>query len=217
MVTVFSIILLAIGLTINCFAVSIAQGVQGVRLRSALVMAVLFGVFQGGMPLITYFVGTLFADFFTRWSPWIALVLLTFIGGKMLVDAYIEHRRSSSSGNRSSSPCNRSTEQDCQPSADNNQSSAISPQPSAVGVGTMLLLSVATSIDAFSVGVLFVPVPQLLWQAIALIALTSTGFSLVGFALGKILGRHLPFDANILAGCILIAIGIKIFIDGLMN
>ena len=181
-----SIILLAIGLAMDCFAVSIAQGLQGTRLRSVAVMAVLFGVFQGGMPLIAYFAGSLFADFFTRWSPWIALVLLVLIGGKMLIEAYKESRH---------------------PSEDDDR-------PAVLTLGTMLVLAVATSIDALSIGVLFIPVPEVLWLAVSIIAATSTLFSLIGFWLGRKIGHHLPFNANILGGCILIAIGVKIFIEG---
>ena len=174
---ILSIIFLAIGLAMDCFAVSVAQGMQGTKWRPVVVMAVLFGVFQGGMPLIAYFAGSLFADFFTRWSHWIALVLLLFIGGKMLFEKEDDDK------------------------------------PAALTLPTMLLLAVATSIDALSIGVLFIPVPEVLWLAISLIALTSTLFSLVGFYLGKTLGKHLPFNANILGGVILIIIGLKIFIE----
>lgn len=95
---ILSIIFLAIGLAMDCFAVSIAQGIAGTRLRPIVVMAILFGVFQGGMPLIAYYAGSVFADFFTRWSPWIALVLLVLIGGKMLVEAYRERRSTPDNG-----------------------------------------------------------------------------------------------------------------------
>ncbi len=190
-----SIILLAIGLAMDCFAVSIAQGMQGTRLRPVIQMAVLFGLFQGGMPLIAYFAGGIFADFFTRWSHWIALILLLFIGGKMLIEAIVESQ---------------------QPMVNGQQPEKSSPQ-AALTLSTMLILAVATSIDALSIGVLFIPVPEVLWLAIALIAATSTLFSLIGFWLGKTLGRHLPFNANILGGCILIAIGVKIFVEGLLT
>ena len=185
-----SIILLAIGLAMDCFAVSIAQGIQGSKFRAILLMAILFGAFQGGMPLIAYYAGSLFAVFFTRWSPWIALVLLCLIGGKMLWEAYKER---------------------------NGQAENADTDNSILGIGTMLLLSVATSIDALSIGVLFIPVPEVLWMAIALIALVSTAFSVIGYLLGKTLGHHLPFNANILGGCILIAIGIKIFVEGFFH
>ena len=173
----------------DCFAVSVAQGMQGTKLRAVVPMAVLFGVFQGGMPLIAYYAGSVFADFFTRWSPWIALVLLVFIGGKMLIEAYRESRNTS----------------------DNDSTT------DALTFGTMLVLAIATSIDALSIGVLFIPVPEVLWLAISLIALTSTLFSFIGFALGKTFGRHLPINANIPGGLILIAIGIKIFLEGLFG
>ena len=191
-----SIIFLAIGLAMDCFAVSIAQGMQRTPLRSVIPMAVLFGLFQGGMPLITYYAGGVFAEFFTRWSHWIALILLVLLGGKMLIESIVESRKSKVEG---------------------SQQSATSHQPSVLTLSTMLVLAVATSIDALSIGVLFIPVSEVLWLAISLIAATSTLFSLVGFWLGKTIGKHLPLNANILGGCILIAIGIKIFVEGLLG
>ena len=168
----------------DCFAVSIAQGLQRTPLRSVIPMAILFGLFQGGMPLIAYFAGGFFEDFFTRWSHWIALILLLFIGGRMLIEA-------------------REKQPEDTPS-------------SSLTLATMLILAVATSIDALSVGVLFIPVPEVLWLAVSLIAATSTLFSFIGYYLGNSLGHHLPFNANILGGCILIAIGIKIFLEGVL-
>ena len=188
---ILSIIFLAIGLAMDCFAVSIAQGMQRTPLRSVIPMAILFGLFQGGMPLIAYYAGGVFEDFFTRWSHWIALVLLVFIGGKMLVEAWKEK------------------------SEVRSQDSEFRSQ-TALTLSTMLILAVATSIDALSIGVLFIPVPEVLWLAIALIAATSTLFSLVGFWLGKIFGEHIRVNANIPGGLILIAIGIKIFVEGLL-
>ena len=167
---ILSIIFLAIGLAMDCFAVSIAQGMQRTPLRSVIPMAILFGLFQGGMPLIAYYAGGVFADFFTRWSHWIALVLLVFIGGKMLIEAIVESRKSK---------------------VESDQKSEVRSQ-TALTLSAMLILAVATSIDALSIGVLFIPVPDVLWLAISLIAATSTLFSLVGFWLGKIFGEHIP-------------------------
>ncbi len=185
---ILSIIFLAIGLAMDCFAVSIAQGLQGTRLRSVIPMAILFGLFQGGMPLIAYFAGSMFAEFFTRWSPWIALVLLMAIGGKMLVETCKESR----------------------------ETKGESGEMTVLGLGTMLVLAIATSIDAFSIGVLFIPVSEVLWLAVSIIAAMSTLFSLIGFLLGKTLGCHLPINANVLGGCILVAIGLKLFIEGVL-
>ena len=167
---------------------------QGGKWRQVTVLALLFGLFQGGMPLIAYFAGKVFADFFTRWSPWIALVLLVLIGGKMIVETIVESRNSI---------------------ADSQDPKAKSEQ-AVLTLGTMLVLAVATSIDALSIGVLFIPIPEVLWLAIGIIAATSFAFSLVGFELGKRLGKHLPINANIVGGCILIAIGVKIFLEGIL-
>lgn len=84
----FSIVLIGIGLAMDCFAVSISQGLQQRQWRSpALVMAALFGLFQGGMPLIGYYAGTIFSDFFSHYAGIIALVLLGWIGGKMVYES----------------------------------------------------------------------------------------------------------------------------------
>ncbi len=192
---ILSIIFLAIGLAMDCFAVSIAQGMQRTPLRSVIPMAILFGLFQGGMPLIAYYAGGVFADFFTRWSHWMALVLLVLIGGKMLIEAIVESRKSK---------------------VESDQKSDVRSQ-TALTLSAMLIMAVATSIDALSIGVLFIPVPDVLWLAISLIAATSTLFSLVGFWLGKIFGEHITINANIPGGCILIAIGIKIFLEGILG
>ena len=76
----------------DCLAVSIAQGlvVQTAERPKPIFMAVLFGLFQGGMPLIGYFAGNIFADFFRIYAPWIALALLAFIGGKMIWESLHE-------------------------------------------------------------------------------------------------------------------------------
>lgn len=75
----------------DCFAVSICKGMAAAHSRPRrglpLLMAFLFGFFQGGMPLIGYFSGTIFADFFHRFAPWIALGLLAFLGGKMIYES----------------------------------------------------------------------------------------------------------------------------------
>ena len=99
-----SIILIAVGLAMDCFAVSIAQGldtdVRDVKQQpKVLLMAFLFGLFQGGMPLIGYYAGTLFADFFSRYAPWIALALLAFIGGKMIIEGIQSLRKPSEEKN----------------------------------------------------------------------------------------------------------------------
>ncbi len=93
-----SVILLAVGLAMDCFAVSSMKGV--VCGKRPWLMAVFFGVFQGGMPLIGYAAGSAFASVIDRFDHWIALVLLTFIGGKMIWESFheVEENNSKSDG-----------------------------------------------------------------------------------------------------------------------
>lgn len=196
----FSIILIGIGLAMDCFAVSTTKGLcaygrSGAALFArehmwgwALLMAIFFGGFQGGMPLIGYFAGTLFASFFSHFAPWIALALLGFIGGKMIWESLHEE-----------DDANDIT-------ADRNK---------LFSVGNLLVLAVATSIDALATGVIFIPYPERLWLGIAIIALTSFLFSLLGYGIGIIFGKRFHFNVELLGGIILILIGLKIWAEGI--
>jgi putative Mn2+ efflux pump MntP len=148
-----------------------------------MLMALLFGIFHAGMPLIGYFTGSFFASFFERFSPWIALALLGFIGGKMIYDS-------------------------------------VKDEGEEVHVADfsfwgLLSLAFATSMDTLATGVIFIPHPEVLWLAVAIIALTCFVFSMTGFILGHIVGTRLRINVNILGGVILILIGVKIFIEGI--
>ncbi|MCQ2333902.1 MAG: manganese efflux pump MntP family protein [Paludibacteraceae bacterium] len=182
---ILSIILIAIGLAMDCLAVSLTKGLQQARwCMPALLMAVLFGAFQGGMPFIGYYAGTLFVDFFSRFAPYIALVLLTFIGGKMIWESL---------------------------RTDDNESFSVTTD---WRLKTLIVLAIATSIDALATGVIFIPVPHVLWLAIAIIALTSFLFSLMGYLIGVYVGQRFHFNVELLGGIILVTIGLKIFIEG---
>lgn len=180
--SVLTLILFAIGLAMDCLAVSIAHGLGARKwVPRALLMAFLFGLFQGGMPLIGYAAGTLFADFFSRFAPWIALLLLAFIGGKMVYESL----------------------------HDKEDEACVD-----MSIGHIVLMAVATSIDALSTGVIFIPCPEVLWLGVAIIALVSLLFSVAGFLTGAYVGSRFHFNVELLGGLILIGIGLKIFIEG---
>jgi len=184
---IVSVILLAVGLAMDCFAVSIAQGLTTDihdrlhRPRPAL-MAVLFGVFQGGMPLIGFYAGNVFASFFHTYAPWIALALLGLIGGNMVREAFRKDEKVKHEADWS--------------------------------IGNLLLLAVATSIDALAMGVIFIPHPQSLWTAVTIIGITSLLFSLGGYLIGILVGERFRLNVTLIGGIILIAIGLKIWIEG---
>lgn len=199
---IFSIIVLGIGLAMDCFAVSTTKGVcvsgkAAMRLFArenlwgwALLMALFFGGFQGGMPLIGFFAGELFASFFSRFAPWIALGLLSFIGGKMIWESLHEE--------------------------DDEDANAGSPdQKQLFSVWNLVVLAVATSIDALATGVIFIPCPERLWIGVGVIALTSLLFSLLGYGIGILFGKRFHFNVELLGGVILVLIGLKIWIEGL--
>ena len=185
--SILTILLLAIGLAMDCFAVSVCKGLTSPhgyvpRYIKPMLMALLFGIFHAGMPLIGYFAGSFFASFFERFAPWIALALLGFIGGKMIYDSLHD--------------------------ADDEAHLA---DFSLLG---LLSLAFATSMDTLATGVIFIPHPEVLWLAVGVIALTCFVFSMTGFVLGHIVGARLHFNVTILGGVILILIGLKIFIQG---
>lgn len=187
--SILTIILLAIGLAMDCFAVSVCKGLTSPhgyvpRYVKPMLMALLFGVFHAGMPLIGYFAGCFFASFFERFAPWIALLLLGFIGGKMIYDSL---------------------------KGDDNE--AHLADFSFFG---LLSLAFATSMDTLATGVIFIPHPEVLWLAVGVIAATCFLFSMIGFILGHLVGARLRFNVTILGGIILILIGLKIFLEGIL-
>lgn len=179
------IILLGIGLAMDCFAVSISKGIAARRLYlvPALIMAFFFGLFQAGMPLIGYYAGVHFAQFISRIAPWVALVLLGFIGGKMIWEHFSENDQQDSNADYS--------------------------------FRTVLILAVATSIDALATGLLFIGHSDILVLAVSIIGLFSFLFSAVGTLLGVFVGNRFKFPAELVGGIILVFIGLKIWAQAL--
>lgn len=175
--------LIAVGLAMDCLAVSVAKGLTERRWNiHALLMAVLFGVFQGGMPLVGYYAGAVFTNFFARFAPWVALALLSFIGGKMMWESLFEKEKTIDGWD----------------------------------IKTLLVFAVATSIDALATGVVFIPYPEKLWWSVAVIAAVSLLFSLAGYLSGVFIGHKTRINVGVIGGLILIGIGIKIFVEGVL-
>ena len=177
--------LLALGLSADALAVSVTLGLGLVRVRARHLAAVAlwFGVFQGGMAWAGSALGRAFGSYLEAWDHWIAFVLLTALGAKMLWDARSEE-----------------TEQ---------------RDERAFGVASMLLLAVATSIDAFAVGVTLPLVHHDVGQACSLIGLITALMSALGLLAGRRFGSSLGRRADALGGLLLIAIGIKILLEHL--
>ena len=184
----FNSILLGVGLAMDAFSVSLANGLREPKMpgRKMCAVAGVFAVFQALMPLLGWVcVHTLVQYFraFEKFIPWIALALLGWIGGKMLLEGLRGEE----------------TDEEC----------------GGVGLTALLVQGVATSIDALSVGFTIAEydAPMALVCA-AIIALVTFVICLGGLAIGKKFGTHLAGKAGILGGVILIFIGLEIFISG---
>ena len=181
----WEIFLLAVGVSMDAFAVSIGKGLSAKRAswREALTVAIWFGGFQALMPVIGYYLGISFADLVTKVDHWIAFGLLLLIGGNMIREAL-------------------KGEDD-------------KPVDSSFAFRTMLVLAIATSIDALALGISFAFLGTNLWRSILIIGLTTAAFSAVGLLIGKKVGSRFHAGAEILGGVILIAIGVKILVEHL--
>ncbi len=182
--SLLELIVLAVGLSMDAFAVSVCKGLAlgEIKKKHALIVGAWFGGFQALMPVIGYYLGVSFADLVAKVDHWIAFGLLALIGGNMIREALKGEGES---------------------------------VDSSFAFKTMLLLAIATSIDALAVGVSFAFLQTPLWSSVALIGVTTALFSAVGLLIGKKVGMRFHKGAEILGGVILIAIGIKILIEHL--
>lgn len=199
---VLEVFLIGVSLSMDAFAVSITDGLcyHNLTKRKGVLIPATFGIFQAVMPLIGFFVafglGQAFKEVFDKFDHWIAFVLLLIIGGKMIFDAIKEFR---------------STEDEI--------------TPKQFSLPELLLQGVATSIDALFVGVSFAAtdglkdsIPNVL-MSVLIIGCTTFIISLVGVIVGYKVGNVLKKKAGIteiIGGLVLIGIGLKILIEGLI-
>ena len=209
------LILLAAGLSMDAFAVSICKGLETkeVTLRECLLCGVWFGGFQGLMPFIGYLLGASFEDIINKIAPWLAFILLVLIGLNMLREAVFDKKEEI--------PQNISWEGnpigEVVSGNKNNQ-----PKKNGFGIKIMFLMSVATSIDALAVGITFAAVPVNVFEtssfintvfACVLIMVTTFLFSSVGVRVGNIFGAKYSSRAQAAGGIVLILIGLKILLE----
>ena len=184
-------ILLGIGLAMDAFSVSVANGLNETKMSLSRMnlVAGTFSVFQFAMPMLGWFCVHTIVELFTSFEkliPWIALALLMYIGGEMLIKGI--------------------KQQDDFSETDNNLTS-----------GKLVVQGIATSIDALSVGFTIEEYPASMALVSALIIGVITYFICIGgLVIGKRFGTKLSSKASILGGVILMAIGIEIFLKGIL-
>ena len=179
------LIVLSLGLGMDAFAVSICKGLSMKKMnwKKALIIGLYFGGFQAIMPVLGYSLSKGFENFVTSIDHWIAFILLSIIGGKMVKDAFSPEN---------SENCNED-----------------------VGFKTMIVLAIATSIDALAVGITFAFLNVNLILAIALIGSITFFLSVIGTKVGNVFGARYENKAELLGGVILIFLGIKILLEHL--
>lgn len=181
------LLLIAVGLSMDAFAVSICKGLgmRRLNLRTATVLALFFGGFQALMPVIGWALGSQFMGVIAPVDHWVAFLLLAFIGGKMLWEAV-------------------RGEEDCG-----------CEDTSAIDLREFLVLAVATSIDALAVGISFAALAVDIAPAVALIGVITFALSLVGVAVGHFFGARYERVAGVVGGVVLILIGLKVLLEHL--
>lgn len=186
--------LIGIGLSMDAFAVAICRGLAMKKLnwRHAAVIAAYFGGFQALMPLAGWALGSTFAGYIQNVDHWIAFVLLALIGGNMIREAVSEKDECKDGA----------CEEECKERLDHKQ---------------LLLMAVATSIDAFAIGVTFAFLDVSIVPAISIIGMTTFCLSLAGVVVGNFFGSRYKKRAEITGGVILILLGAKILIQHLMG
>lgn len=181
------IILLSVSLAMDAFAVSISAGIsmQKANKKEALRIALAFGIFQAVMPAIGFFTASSFYSYISKVDHWIAFILLAFIGGKMIVEAY-------------------------------KKGDECEIFPDGLSNRHLLILAIATSIDALAAGVGINMISAEIFIPALLIGLTTFLFSFFGVTFGIRLGCRFGNRMEMIGGTVLILIGLKVLLGDLL-
>lgn len=182
--TLFNLFLIAMGLSMDAFAVSVCKGLamKKATLPKAVAIGIWFGGFQALMPLIGYLLGSRYEKYITPIDHWIAFLLLSLIGGDMIKESFSRTEEVTSG---------------------------------TLHFKEMLLLSVATSIDALAAGITFAFLRVEILPAVEFIGITTLVLSVSGTKVGNLFGRRFKSPAELAGGILLILLGCKILLEHL--
>ena len=184
------LIILAVGLSMDAFAVAICKGLsmKKVSFKEMAIVGLWFGGFQALMPLIGYFLGEAFEKYIEQIDHWVAFVLLVLIGALMIKESF-EKEEKKEEEKEDSSP---------------------------LAFKTMLTMAIATSIDALAVGISFGILPDVnITVAVSSIGIITFILSAVGVKIGNVFGAKYKSKAEFAGGLILVLLGIKILLEHL--
>lgn len=183
------LVFIAVGLAMDAFAVAVCKGLNMRKLdvKQTALIALFFGGFQAGMPLIGWFIGSRFAHYIESIDHWVTFILLAIIGGKMIWEAI-----------KGGDECEECGE-------------------SKLDLKELTALAIATSIDALAVGVAFALEYERdkVFVAVALIGIITAGLSAIGVFIGHKFGAKYKNKAEFAGGLVLVAMGVKFLLEGL--
>ncbi|HHV59821.1 MAG TPA: manganese efflux pump [Clostridiaceae bacterium] len=180
--------MVAVGLSMDAFAVAMCKGLcmkKKMNYNFPIIIAAFFGGFQAIMPFLGWVLGKRFEVYITRYDHWVAFVLLGFIGGKMLLEAF----------------------------GKDDESACACEEVERINIKELFVLAVATSIDALAVGITFAFLQVSIIPSVLLIGLTTFVISLSGVFLGNKFGTKFKSRAEVAGGLILVFIGVKILLE----
>ena len=183
------LVVIAVGLAMDAFAVAVCKGLNMRKLdyKQTALIALFFGGFQAGMPLIGWLIGSRFAHYIESIDHWVTFILLAIIGGKMIIEAI-------------------KGEDECDECGNNK-----------LNLKELTALAIATSIDALAVGVAFALTynRNTVFLAVPLIGVITAGLSAVGVFIGHKFGVKYKNKAELAGGLVLVLMGIKFLLEGL--
>ena len=186
----WEILLTGVALAMDAFAVSICKGIKMPKLRKShiVIIAVFFGGFQMLMPLIGWLLGSQFVQYISKFDHWIAFALLAFIGVKMAIESF------------------KHEEEEC------------CKCESKLDLKELVVLAIATSIDALAVGITFALYPDInILPSISIIGIVTFVICAGGVVIGHKFGAKFKSKAELLGGIVLVIIGLKLLIEGLLE
>lgn len=186
-VVLLDLFMIAIGLSMDAFAVSLSKGLgmRKLNYQHAFIIAAFFGGFQALMPLLGWLLGKQFAEYIQSYDHWVAFILLSFIGGKMLFEAF------------------------------KKEEGDFFKVYNILKIKEVFFLAVATSIDALAVGITFAFLQVSILPSIALIGITTFCLAFIGVIIGNQFAAKFENKAEIAGGLVLILIGLKILLQDL--
>lgn len=186
---IVELFLIAVGLSMDAFAVSVCKGLgmKRINFKVAVVLALFFGGFQALMPVIGWALGSQFLWLISPIDHWIAFILLAIIGGKMLWVAF----------------------------HDDEDNSDDSSDANVIDLGEYLMLAIATSIDALAMGISFAALSVNIVAAASFIGVITFVLTVAGVAVGHFFGARYEKPATIVGGVVLILIGLKVLLEHL--